>query len=305
MRRARQTREVGEGQWRALWRRFRKNRTGMTGLILVVLVSLIAIFAPLLAPYEPDDISAFLEGRAYDAPSWRNYFGTDKFGYDVFSRVLYGARTALLVGLGAMAIAALLGIVIGGVSGYARGEIDELLMRFTDGFLVIPVFIIILVMVRIFGIVAVGSFLEQIPHLKLMIIIGILGCFSWPPIARVARAEFLKIKETDFVEAAKCLGASERRIIFYHILPNSLPSLIVVIALGIGSAILSEAMISFLGFGDPSLISWGQMLTFAAPDMKIAPWAAIAPGLGIFITVLGFNLLADGLSDAANPRLKE
>ncbi len=297
--------DKGERQWRALWRRFRRNQTGMIGLALVLLVFFVALGAPWLATYEPGDITAFLEGRAYDPPSLKNYFGTDKFGYDVFSRILYGARTACLVGIGATVIAALLGIGIGAIAGYGRGEIDELLMRFTDGFLVVPVFIIILVMVRIFSIVAIGSFLENIPHLKLMIIIGILGFFGWPSIARVARAEFLKLKEADFVEAAKCLGAAEWRIIFYHILPNSLPSLVVVIALSIGSAILSEAMISFLGFGDPSLVSWGQMLTFAAPDMKIAPWAAIAPGMAIFMTVLGFNLLADGLSDATNPRVKE
>jgi ABC-type dipeptide/oligopeptide/nickel transport system permease subunit len=136
-------------------------------------------------------------------------------------------------------------------------------------------------------------------------IIIILGVFGWPPIARIARAEFLRLKEMEFVEAARCIGVGRAGIIFRHILPNAMPSLVVIIALGIGGSILMEAMISFLGFGDPKSVSWGQLLYFNYEFMKIAPWASIAPGVAIFITVLGFNLLADGLTDAFNPRLKE
>mgnify|MGYP000160958977 CR=1 FL=1 len=162
-----------------------------------------------------------------------------------------------------------------------------------------------LVMVRIFGIVVVGTVLERIPHLNLIAIIVILGVFGWPPIARIARAEFLRLKEMEFVEAARCLGARTLNIIFRHILPNALPSLVVIIALGVGQSILLEAMISFLGFGDPKSVSWGQLLYFNYEHLKVSPWASIAPGMAIFITVLGFNLLADGMTDAFNPRLKE
>jgi len=188
---------------------------------------------------------------------------------------------------------------------YLGGFADELLMRLTEFFLVIPVFVMILAVVRLFGIVVVGTWMERVPYLNLSTIILLLGMFGWPPIARLARAEFLRLKGMDFVEAARCIGARPRDLLFRHILPNALPSLSVVIALGIGGAILSESMISFLGFGDPKAISWGQLLYFNYQVLKVAPWAVLAPGGAIFITVLGFNLLADGLSDAFNPRLKQ
>ena len=295
----------GPGMWRLAWQRFKRNKTGVFGMILVMIVVFFALVGPSISPYDPNDQSAMLEFRSKSPPSWKNLFGTDRMGYDVASRVIYGARTALFVGLGSMAVAALFGILMGGLSGFAGGLMDELLMRFTEFFLVIPVFVVILVMVRIFGIVVVGTALERIPHLNLITIIIILGVFGWPPIARIARAEFLRLKELEFVEAARCLGAGTMNIIFRHILPNALPSLVVIIALGVGQSILLEAMISFLGFGDPKAVSWGQLLYFNYEHLKISPWASVAPGMAIFITVLGFNLLADGMTDAFNPRLKE
>ena len=293
------------GMWILGWQRFKRNKTGIVGLLLVCIVLFVAGFCPLIAPYDPNDQSAMLEFRSKSPPSWKNLMGTDRMGYDVASRVIYGAPTALIVGLGSTLIATIIGIILGGFSGYIGGMADEFLMRFTEFFLVIPIFIVILVMVRIFGVVVIGTWLESIPYLNLTTIILILGVFGWPPIARIARAEFLRLKEAEFVEAARCIGAGRMSIIFRHILPNAMPSLVVIIALGIGGAILLEAMISFLGFGDPKAISWGQLLYFNYEFMKIAPWAAIAPGTAIFITVLGFNLLADGLTDAFNPRLKE
>ena len=297
--------ERGPGMWRLAWQRFKRNKTGVFGMVLVLIVFFFAIVGPFISPYDPNDQSAMLEFRSKSPPSWKNLLGTDRMGYDVASRVIYGAPTALLVGLGSMLVAAVFGILMGGFSGFAGGMADEFLMRFTEFFLVIPVFVVILVMVRIFGIVVVGSVLERIPHLNLIAIIVILGVFGWPPIARIARAEFLRLKEMEFVEAARCLGAGTPNIIFRHILPNALPSLVVVIALGVGQSILLEAMISFLGFGDPKSVSWGQLLYFNYEHLKISPWASIAPGMAIFITVLGFNLLADGMTDAFNPRLKE
>ncbi|HWU38804.1 MAG TPA: ABC transporter permease, partial [Candidatus Acidoferrum sp.] len=247
------------GMWVLGWQRFRRNKTGMLGLTLVGLVVLVALFCPFLAPHDPYDQSAMLQFKSKAPPSWDHPLGTDRMGYDVASRVIYGAPTALIVGLGSMFIAAVIGIALGGVSGYVGGMADELLMRFTEFFLVIPIFVVILVMVRIFGIVVVGTPLEKIPYLNLSTIIVILGVFGWPPIARIARAEFLRLKEMEFVEAARCIGVQRKSIIFRHILPNALPSLVVLIALGIGGSILTEAMISFLGFGDPKAISWGQV----------------------------------------------
>lgn len=293
------------GLWRQGWQRFRRNKTGMLGLALVIFVILVAVLGPFLAPYEPNDQSAMLKFASKAPPSRQHLFGTDRMGFDVLTRVIYGAPTALAVGIGTMAVASVLGVLIGGFSGYVGGRVDEVLMRVTEFFMVIPVFIVILAVVRIFGIVVVGTRLERIPYLNLMTIVLLLGLFGWPHIARMARAEFLRIKGMEFVEAAHCIGATRRDILFRHILPNALPSLVVVVAMGIGGAILSEAMISFLGFGDPKAISWGQLLYFNYESLKVAPWASIAPGAAIFVTVLGFNLLADGLTDALNPRLKQ
>ncbi|HTC10776.1 MAG TPA: ABC transporter permease [Acetobacteraceae bacterium] len=293
------------GQFRQGWHRLCRNRSGLLGLSLVAFVVLVALIGPEFAPYTPNDQSAMLSFTAKGAPTWAHLFGTDRNGYDVLTRVIYGAPTALAVGLGAMLVASVIGILVGGIAGYLGGTADELLMRFTEFFLVIPVFIMILAVVRLFSIVVVGTPLERLPFLNLATIIVLLGLFGWPPIARLARAEFLRLKNMDFVEAARCIGAQPRDILFRHILPNALPSLVVVIALGIGGAILSESMISFLGFGDPKAISWGQLLYFNYEVLRVSPWAVLAPGGAIFITVLGFNLLADGLSDAFNPRLKQ
>ncbi|RVT99303.1 ABC transporter permease [Rhodovarius crocodyli] len=293
------------GIWRQSWYRFRRNRAGMIGLCIVTLVVLLAILAPFIAPYVPDDTSAMLRGAARRPPSALHWLGTDRNGYDVFTRTLYGARTALMVGLGAMLIASVIGVLIGGIAGFSGGLVDELLMRFAEFFMVIPVFVVILAVVRLFGIVVVGTWMEDIPNLNMMTIIVLLGCFEWPPIARMARAEFLRLRGAEFVEAAHCIGSSRRDILLRHILPNAMPPLIVLVALGIGGAILAETMVSFLGFGDPKAVSWGQSLFFNYEALKVAPWAVLSPGAALFVTVLGFNLLADGLTDAFNPRLRQ
>ncbi len=292
------------GVWRQSWYCFHRNRAGIVGLFLVALVVLTAILGPFLAPYDPNDQAAMLRGAARAAPNARNWLGTDQNGYDVLSRAIYGARTALAVGLGAMVIAAIIGVLVGGVAGYLGGFTDEMLMRGAEFFMIVPVFVVILAVVRLFGIIVVGTALERIPNLNLITIILLLGLFSWPPIARMARAEFLRLRHAEFVEAARCIGTTRREILFRHILPNALPPLIVLVALGIGGAILAEAMVSFLGFGDPKSISWGQMLFFNYQALKVAPRACLVPGVAIFVTVLGFNLLADGLTDAFNPRVR-
>ncbi len=285
-----------------IWRRLVRSPMGMAGVALVGLVVLTALSCWFLAPYAPDDQSAMMGFGANAAPAWVHPLGTDRLGYDVLTRVLYGAPTALAVGLGAMAIAGAVGILVGGVSGYVGGGVDEALMRLTEFFMVVPVFLVILAVVRLFGILVIGTWMEGIPHLNLLTIIVLLGVFGWPAIARLTRAEFLRLRHAEFVEAARCIGATTPDIILRHILPNAMPSVTVAIALGIGGAVLAEAMISFLGFGDPNAVSWGQLIFFNYENLKIAPWSSLAPGVAIFVTVLGFNLLADGISDAFNPR---
>ena len=298
------TRRPPSGVWRQSWYRFRRNRAGLIGLFLVVLVVLTALVGPFLAPFDPNDQSAMLHGASRQAPSAVHWLGTDRVGYDVLSRTIYGAPTALAVGIGAMVIASVIGVVVGGIAGYVGGLVDETMMRAAEFFMVVPVFVVILAVVRLFGIVVVGTPLERIPNLNLITIIVLLGLFGWPSVARMTRAEFLRLRRAEFVEAALCIGTSRRDILVRHILPNALPPLIVLVALGIGGAILAEAMVSFLGFGDPKSISWGQALFFNYQVLQAAPWTCLAPGAAIFVTVLGFNLLADGLTDAFNPRVR-
>lgn len=290
------------GAWSRAWSRLRRNPMGLTGLVLVGLVVATALLCPVLAPYAPNDQSAMLGYGASKPPAAGHLLGTDRLGYDVLTRVIYGAPTALAVGLGAMTLATCIGVVVGGLSGYLGGRWDEGLMRLTELFMVMPVFLVILAVVRLFGIVVIGTWMENIPHLSLITIILLLGLFGWPAIARLTRAEFLRLRHAEFVEAARCIGATTGDIVWRHILPNAMPSIIVAVALGIGGAVLTEAMISFLGFGDPNAVSWGQLIFFNYETLKIAPWSSLAPGAAIFVTVLGFNLLADGLSDAFNPR---
>jgi ABC-type dipeptide/oligopeptide/nickel transport system permease subunit len=287
---------------RAAWRRLRRNRLGLLGGVLVAIVVFVAVFCPVIAPYDPNDQSAMMDIGANHAPTEAHPLGTDRLGYDVLSRVAYGAPTALAVGLGAMTIATAIGLLVGGIAGYAGGWLDELLMRLTEFVMVLPVFLVILAMVRLFSIIVIGTWLENVPHLNLMTVIALLGAFGWPPIARLVRGEFLRLRQAEFVEAARCIGATASDIVWRHILPNALPPVAVAVALGIGGAVLAEAMISFLGFGDPGSPSWGQLLFFNYEVLKIAPWSSLAPAAAIFITVLGFNLFADGLADALDPR---
>lgn len=299
-----QRRKSTKGIWRQGWQRFAGSRTGVLGLVLVMLVVGTALVGPFLAPFDPHDQSPMMDPGAKAPPSWTHPLGTDRMGFDVLSRLIYGAPTALAVGIGAMSIASIIGILVGGLAGYRGGNTDEVLMRFTDFFLVIPVFIVILAVVRLLGVAIVNTPFESIPYLNLSVIVLLIGIFSWAPIARMTRAEFLRLKNQEFVEAARCIGATSGDILFRHILPNALPSLVVIIALGIGGAVLKEAMIGFLGFGDPAAVSWGQLLYFNYEALRVAPWASLSPGVAIFVTVLGFNLLADGLTDAFNPRAK-
>jgi peptide/nickel transport system permease protein len=270
-----------------LLRRITKHNLALVGLIILVPMFLCAVLAPLISPHDPvePDLKNILTG-----PTWSHPFGTDTLGRDVFSRVIYGSRTSLLVGFVSVGIATLIGIMIGAVSGYSGGIIDELIMRFVDLMMCFPTFFLIL---------AVIALLE--PSIwNIMIVIGLT---NWMGIARLVRAEILSIKDKEYVLAAKAMGFPRRRIIFGHVLPNALSPVYVVATLGIGGAILTESALSFLGIGvQPPTPSWGNILTQAKDNIEVAWWLSLYPGLAIFLTVMGYNLLGEGLRDVFDPR---
>ncbi len=300
-------------QWAVAWRRFKRNKAGVFGLIIVLGVVFIGLFGDFLAPYpafpNPKALQPFYNGDVRRAPNSQYLMGTDALGTDVLSDILHGTKYALYVGVIVTIITMLIAIVVGSVAGYFGSWTDNVLMRITEVFLVFPSLLFILIFVRVFTLGSgVGTSLNlgglSIP-IGLSIVILVLALFNWPGSARMIRGEFLRVRELEFVEAEKALGASNRRIIFRHILPNILSSIIVVASLTIAYAILLEAGVSFLGFGDVNTMTWGQILQNNFSDMRVVWWAELFPGLAILITVFGFNLLGDGLSDALNPRLRD
>lgn len=270
------------------WRRFRRNRAALFGVAVVGVFGLVALLAPALAPVDPFAISR----ASFQPPGDAYLMGTDALGRDVFSQFVYGAQVSLTVGLLAAAVAIAIGIVVGATSGFYGGRLDAVLMRITEMFQVMPRFILALVVVAL-----LGGGLDRI--------IAVIGILSWPPVARLVRAQFLSLKEQEFVEAARSIGVSHPRIMFSEILPNALPPAIVAGSLDVAQAILLEASLSFLGLGDPNAMSWGTMLQEAQRYLRQAWWLSAFPGAAVFLTVLGFNLVGDGLNDALNPRLRE
>ncbi len=290
----------GVSQWNIAWRRFKANKAALAGLIFVGIVVFMALFGPIVARYPPNYLASLRQDGIIRAPpSWKYLFGTDYIGHDVFSQIVYGASAALYVGFGAAAIAMSLAIVIGLVAGYYGGLVDNLLMRITEIFLVIPFLLILLVFLKV-----VTALLPSGTG-GLSTVTLIIGLFSWAANARIIRGEVLRVKQYEYIEAAKSLGASRTRIIFRHLLPNVLHIVIVLTTLQIATAILVEAGISFLGFGDPNSITWGQQLQGASEAVKEAWWEGVFPGFFITLLVLGFSLLGNGLRDALDPRLRE
>jgi len=267
--------------------RITNHNLAFIGLIILIPMFLCAVLAPIISPHDPvePDLKNILVG-----PTWSHPFGTDMLGRDVFSRVIYGSRISLLVGFVSVGIATLIGIMIGAFSGYTGGIVDELIMRFVDLMMCFPTFFLIL---------AVIAVLE--PSIwNIMIVIGLT---NWMGIARLVRAEILSIKNKEYVLAAKAMGFPKRRIIFRHVLPNALSPVYVVATLGIGGAILTESALSFLGIGvQPPTPSWGNILTQAKDNIEVAWWLSLYPGLAIFLTVMGYNLLGEGLRDIFDPR---
>jgi peptide/nickel transport system permease protein len=264
-----------------------QNPLALAGLIIIGLIALMAIFANWIAPFDPDAINV---KAILLAPSWEHIMGTDGLGRDVWSRMLFGARISLLVGIVAVGISTLIGIILGAIAGYYRGWVDTVIMRFVDIMLSIPTFFLIL---------AVIAFLT--PSIwNIMIVIGLT---SWMGVTRLVRAEFLSLRGREFVLASQTLGAKDNRLIFRHLLPNSLSPIIVSSVLGVASAVLVESGLSFLGLGvQAPQASWGNILTDGKEYIEFAWWLSLFPGLAILVTVLGYNLLGEGLRDALDPR---
>ncbi len=264
-----------------------QNPLARWGLGIISTILLLALLAPLLAPFDPDAINV---KAILLAPSSEHWMGTDGLGRDVFSRMLYGARISLLVGFVAVGIATMIGVILGAIAGFYRGWVDVVIMRLVDVMLSIPTFFLIL---------AVIAFLN--PSIwNIMIVIGLT---SWMGVTRLVRAEFLSLREREFVLSARTMGAGDLRLIFLHLLPNSLTPIIVSTVLGIASAVLVESGLSFLGLGvQPPQASWGNILTDGKEYIQFAWWLSLFPGLAILLTVLGYNLLGEGLRDALDPR---
>jgi peptide/nickel transport system permease protein len=272
---------------RDFWKKYRRNQAAVFGLYVVLVFLALAALSPLLAPFQPLSIGK----DSFRPPDSTYLLGTDDLGRDLLSGVLWGARVSLLVGLLAAFTSTVIGVLVGSASGFYGGWADDLLMRLTEFFLVIPRFFLALIIVALFG--------SSIWH-----IIFVIGILSWPVTARLVRAEFLSLKEKEFVEGVRAMGAPDRRIILRHLLPNAGPPIVISGSLQIARAILMEAGLSFLGLGDPNRMSWGVMLYNAQRFLRHAWWTATFPGLAIFFIVMGFNLVGDGLNDALNPKQK-
>jgi peptide/nickel transport system permease protein len=271
-----------------IWQRFRQNRLALVGVVLFLITVGMALVASMVAPDGPFAIT----GGRLRPPSPEHWLGTDHLGRDVLAGVLYGARTSLLVGMLSILMSLVIGTVVGAIAGYYGGIADDVLMRITEIFQVMPRFFLALFVVAIFG-------------ANLWGIIFVIGILNWSEIARLLRAEFLTLKERPFVTAARAYGAGRLQIIVAEILPNAASPVIVAGSLQIASAVLLEAALSFLGVGDPDVMSWGTMLNSAQQYLRYAWWTATFPGAAICMMTLGIALISDGLNDAFNPRLKE
>jgi peptide/nickel transport system permease protein len=275
---------------KGFWRALKRNRLALVGGAIVLCLVVLAVAAPVLAPWDPHrpDIRKIL-----DSPSRSHWLGTDQLGRDVLSRMLYGARVSLAVGFVSVGIATALGIVLGATAGYNGGVIDGMVMRLVDLMLVFP---------RFFLLLAVLAFLKP----SIWTIMAVIGLTGWMGVARLVRAEFLALKEREFVVWSQSIGASAFRIIWRHILPNAMAPVLVAMTLGIPAAILTESGLSFLGLGvQPPYATWGNILNEGKDAIELAWWLSVYPGLAILVTVLSYNLLGEGIRDALDPRLRQ
>jgi peptide/nickel transport system permease protein len=276
---------------RLLWvigKRFTRNKLSVIGAVVVFALITISLLAPVIAPYDPTSIDVY---NVLSPPDKAHLLGTDELGRDLLSRIIWGSRVSLKVGFVAVGIAIMIGIILGSIAGFYGGRVDAILMRFVDIMLAFPTFFLIL---------AVIAILEP----NIFTIMAVIGVTGWMDVARLVRAEFLTLKERDFVDAARALGMRNKRLIVRHILPNALSPVFVAATFGVAGAILTESGLSFLGLGvQPPDPSWGNILTAGKDNIEIAWWLSLYPGLAILITVLSYNLVGEGLRDALDPRL--
>ncbi len=282
--------ETRNSRRETFWDRLRRNRMAMAGLTLVLGLFAVAVLAHWLAPYDPTLINL---KEVLMPPSPTHLLGTDTLGRDVLSRVIYGARISLLVGFVAVGLATLIGVLVGALAGYYGGVVDAVLMRLVDLMLCFPTLFLILAVIAVLG-----------PSIwNIMVVIGVTG---WMGVARLVRAEFLSLREREFVVAARALGASDARLIWRHLLPNALTPVMVSATLGVAGAILTESALSFLGLGvQAPTPSWGNILTMGKDNLEIAWWLSVFPGLAILVTVMSYNLLGEGIREAIDPRLRD
>ena len=275
------------GQWRLALERFLEHRLAVTSALVLLVLTLAAALAPLLSPFDPESTDLL---QRFESPSSAHIMGTDSVGRDLLTRILYGGRVSLAIGVLATLTAITIGTTLGGVAGYYGRWADGVLMRFVDAVRSIPRLFLLILFAVFFG----G---------KVITVILVLGALSWTTTARLVRAMFLSLKERDFVLAARAVGARDREIMIRHILPNAIAPVIVAATLGVAATIIAESTLSFLGLGvQPPVPTWGNMLKDATTDMGKAPWIAIFPGVAIFLAVVAINFIGDGLRDAFDPR---
>jgi peptide/nickel transport system permease protein len=284
--------------WSDAWRQFRRHRLAMIGMWIFGLLLLATLIGPLLWRTSAYAIDYSIELLS---PSLAHPFGTDDLGHDLLARALVGGRVSMAVGLVAVLIAISLGTLIGALAGFFGGQIDSLLMRLTDLFLALPQLPLLLLVIYLFRDPLRKAFGPEVGIF--LLIVAVIGALNWMPLARLVRASFLSIKQKEFVEAARCLGAQDARLMAVHILPNTLSAVIVAATVGVGQAIITESALSFLGLGfPPDMPTWGRLLYDAQNFIEIAPHWAIFPGILIFLVVLSINYIGDGLRDALDPR---
>lgn len=273
--------------WLEFWQLYRRHHGAVAGLVVVAFVVAVAAIGPALYPTDPFEMI----GRPMVEPFGEFLLGTDVLGRDILAGLIHGARVSLMIGIVATLCATLVGVLFGALAGYYGGLIDDVLMRITEFFLTIPSFMLAILLVSVFS-----------PSITT--IVAAIAAVSWPSVARLTRAEFLSLREREFVLAFRAMGMSDGQIILRHILPNAMPSIVVVSSLMVATAILTESGLSFLGLGDPNLMSWGSMVGVARTVLRAAWWMTAIPGITILIAVLAINLVGEGLNDAMNPHLK-
>jgi peptide/nickel transport system permease protein len=278
------------GEMVQFWRTFSRNQLALCGSVVVGVLVVLAVLAPALAPWDPNKLDT---KQILAPPSKSHWLGTDQLGRDVLSRVLHGSRISLAVGFVSVGIATLIGVLLGSAAGYRGGAIDNVIMRLVDLMLVFP---------RFFLLLAVLALLKP----SIWTIMTIIGLTGWMGVARLVRAEFLTLREREFVVWSESVGASALRVVLRHILPNALAPVLVAMTLGIPAAILTESGLSFLGLGvQPPYATWGNILNDGKDVLEVAWWMTLYPGLAILITVLSYNLMGEGIRDALDPRLRQ